>query len=590
MGGHDTMVGDAHHGRLLRGRVLRSRGGAGQGARRWRSPATRPIATSAASISARTRARARARHRAHARDLRRQARVPSSRRRASCRSASRCACVPRACARCWATPSPTPRWRAILERLVVQAAKPRAAAIRVHAALVALRPRDRGGLRRGGRAHPRLRARARDAAARRACRCWRLPEGARDRFDAAPRARRPAATRKSSTTASSPRSGSATSRATTQPVRLANPDRQPHERDAHDAPGRPRADAALQPEPRRGARARLRDRALLRGHRAATSRSSPSASRASPSAPRWPEQWGERQGPRASTSSTPRATWRPWRAGARSNSSAGTHPACHPGRCARVRPAGKAIGVVGELHPAPAAEIRAAAAAGGLRAPDRTPPGRAPAPASGGSPGCPSVRRDYRLHGGRKRARWGHPGGRPEGRSRPSSGRSKCSISTAERGSSPGRKSLALRIVMQDTDRTLTDSEVEACRGLHPRAAQPTIQSQAAHVKDKVTLTKAELADLLFEKVGLNKREAKDMVESFFEEIRSALERGEMRQALGLRQLPAARQAAAPGAQPQDRRGDSDHRPPRRHLPRQPEAEEPWWRSPQWPRRSRTTS
>ena len=33
-----------------------------------------------------------------------------------------------------------------------------------------------------------------------------------------------------------------------------------------------------------------------------------------------------------------------------------------------------------------------------------------------------------------------------------------------------------------------------------------------------MTLTKAELADLLFEKVGLNKREAKDMVEAFFEE------------------------------------------------------------------------
>ena len=40
------------------------------------------------------------------------------------------------------------------------------------------------------------------------------------------------------------------------------------------------------------------------------------------------------------------------------------------------------------------------------------------------------------------------------------------------------------------------------------------------------TLTKAELADLLFEKVGLNKREAKDMVETFFEEIRTALEGG----------------------------------------------------------------
>ena len=30
-----------------------------------------------------------------------------------------------------------------------------------------------------------------------------------------------------------------------------------------------------------------------------------------------------------------------------------------------------------------------------------------------------------------------------------------------------------------------------------------------------MTLTKAELAHLLFEKVGLNKREAKDMVEAF---------------------------------------------------------------------------
>ena len=42
-----------------------------------------------------------------------------------------------------------------------------------------------------------------------------------------------------------------------------------------------------------------------------------------------------------------------------------------------------------------------------------------------------------------------------------------------------------------------------------------------------MTLTKADLADLLFEKVGLNKREAKDMVESFFEEVRLSLENGE---------------------------------------------------------------
>lgn len=42
-----------------------------------------------------------------------------------------------------------------------------------------------------------------------------------------------------------------------------------------------------------------------------------------------------------------------------------------------------------------------------------------------------------------------------------------------------------------------------------------------------MTLTKAELSDLLFNKVGLNKREAKEMVEAFFEEIRIKLEGGE---------------------------------------------------------------
>jgi integration host factor subunit alpha len=41
------------------------------------------------------------------------------------------------------------------------------------------------------------------------------------------------------------------------------------------------------------------------------------------------------------------------------------------------------------------------------------------------------------------------------------------------------------------------------------------------------TLTKAELAELLFERVGLNKRESKEMVETFFDELRAALERGD---------------------------------------------------------------
>ena len=44
--------------------------------------------------------------------------------------------------------------------------------------------------------------------------------------------------------------------------------------------------------------------------------------------------------------------------------------------------------------------------------------------------------------------------------------------------------------------------------------------------KDKFigkTVTKADLAECLFEKVGLNKREAKEFVDLFFEELRTAL-------------------------------------------------------------------
>lgn len=39
-----------------------------------------------------------------------------------------------------------------------------------------------------------------------------------------------------------------------------------------------------------------------------------------------------------------------------------------------------------------------------------------------------------------------------------------------------------------------------------------------------MALTKADMAEKLFQELGLNKREAKDLVEMFFEEIRHALE------------------------------------------------------------------
>lgn len=42
-----------------------------------------------------------------------------------------------------------------------------------------------------------------------------------------------------------------------------------------------------------------------------------------------------------------------------------------------------------------------------------------------------------------------------------------------------------------------------------------------------MSLTKADIADRLFEEVGLNKREAKEFVDAYFETIRSALEEGD---------------------------------------------------------------
>ena len=42
-----------------------------------------------------------------------------------------------------------------------------------------------------------------------------------------------------------------------------------------------------------------------------------------------------------------------------------------------------------------------------------------------------------------------------------------------------------------------------------------------------MALTKAEMAEALFNELGLNKREAREHVDLFFEELRSSLARGE---------------------------------------------------------------
>jgi integration host factor subunit alpha len=65
-----------------------------------------------------------------------------------------------------------------------------------------------------------------------------------------------------------------------------------------------------------------------------------------------------------------------------------------------------------------------------------------------------------------------------------------------------------------------------------------------------MTLTKAELANLLFENVGLNKREAKEMVEVFFEEVRMALERGDTVKLSGFGNFQLREKPQRPGRNP----------------------------------------
>jgi integration host factor subunit alpha len=65
-----------------------------------------------------------------------------------------------------------------------------------------------------------------------------------------------------------------------------------------------------------------------------------------------------------------------------------------------------------------------------------------------------------------------------------------------------------------------------------------------------MTLTKADLADMLFEQVGLNKREAKDMVEAFFEEVRSSLEAGDSVKLSGFGNFELRLKSERPGRNP----------------------------------------
>ena len=65
-----------------------------------------------------------------------------------------------------------------------------------------------------------------------------------------------------------------------------------------------------------------------------------------------------------------------------------------------------------------------------------------------------------------------------------------------------------------------------------------------------MALTKAEMAEKLYEELGLNKREAKEIVEAFFSEISEALEGGRQVKLSGFGNFDLRNKNERPGRNP----------------------------------------
>ena len=65
-----------------------------------------------------------------------------------------------------------------------------------------------------------------------------------------------------------------------------------------------------------------------------------------------------------------------------------------------------------------------------------------------------------------------------------------------------------------------------------------------------MALTKADFSERLFDELGLNKREAKEMVELFFEEIKRSLEQGNPVKISGFGKFELRDKTSRPGRNP----------------------------------------
>lgn len=116
------------------------------------------------------------------------------------------------------------------------------------------------------------------------------------------------------------------------------------------------------------------------------------------------------------------------------------------------------------------------------------------------------------------------------------------------KGVAEGYKSLAISLILQDTSRTLEEEEIAATVAKCVEALKERFQASLRI--EPMALTKAEMSEYLFDKLGLSKRDAKELVELFFEEIRRALENGEQVKLSGFGNFDLRDKNQRPGRNP----------------------------------------
>src|SRR5690606_1479133 len=83
-----------------------------------------------------------------------------------------------------------------------------------------------------------------------------------------------------------------------------------------------------------------------------------------------------------------------------------------------------------------------------------------------------------------------------------------------------------------------------------PHNKRMTRMELAIESLESPALTKAQLAELLFEQIGLNKRESKDMIDAFFDLISTSLVEGSDVKISGFGNFQIRTKAPRPGRNP----------------------------------------